>query len=378
MAPCISTMTCQEAFAVQQELTNKYVEDVLNLLTDEAADFSMLSHEFLLDAEMDRRLLSEMAGYIKERLSGNTEPLGLDHYYDDLVLKTLAPEDTFSKLTPGVRFEHYVGVCRQSLQKHKWPLSCIAAAAASAAKITQPEIEQFLLMVAAHDFTKLALPLFFCAGAEEMVPGATKPLMQFAKKDSPFFKLMFSLVQMHRLLEITHHQSVLEKTKGRLHNIAADYLQAYVSKNSRLTWLEIVCDTVEASLSCRCPTNDDAHGAADASGVHPWVDFASRNFMAGKQQEIPEPTLFGVLSLLFPAVAKDCDCSNTIMGEVGTWTTAKVRLESPVFHAIYKAYDAAVLKREQQQMWFEVPYAVPIAIAIAMAILAGAIATLKW
>jgi hypothetical protein len=156
---------------------------------------------------------------------------------------------------------------------------------------------------------------------------------------------------MHRLLEITHHQSVLEKTSGRLHNIAAAYLQAYMSKNRKLTWLEIVCDTVETSLSRRCPTNDDAHGAADASDVNPWVEFASYNFMAGKRQEIPEPTLFGVLSLLFPAVAKDCDCSSdTIMGKVGTWTTAKVRVESPVFDAIYKAYDEAVLKREQQQM----------------------------
>ena len=358
MARCISTMTCQGAFAVQQELTKNYVEDVLCLLTDEAADFSMLSHEFLLAAEMDRALLSQMAVYIKERLSGNTEPLELDRHYDDLVLKTLAPEDTFSKLTQGVRFEHYVGVCRQGLQKHKWPLSCIAAAAASAAELTQPETEQFLLMVAAHDFTKLAFPLFFCAGAVEMVPGATKPLMQFANKDSPFFKLMFSLVQMHRLLEITHHQSVLQKTKGRLHNIAAAYLQAYMSKNSRLTWLEIVCDTVEPSLSRRCPTSDDAHGAADASGVNPWVHYVSHNFMVNKPQEIPEPTLFGVLSLLFPAEANDCDCSNTIMGEVGTWTTAEVRLQSPVFHAIYKAYDEAVLKREQQQMWCEVPYAV--------------------
>ena len=347
MARCISTMTCSEAFAVQPALTKKYVTDVLDLLMDEAAVFSLSAHEFLSAAEMDKASLAEMAKYIKERLSGNTKPLQLDFYFDELVLQTLAPENSFSKTTQGARFEHYGGVCQQALQKHKWPLSSIAAAAARAAGLTEPEIEQFLLLVAAHDFSKLAFPPFFCAGALDMVPGATKPLMQFANKESPFFKLMFSFVQMHRLLEITHHQSVLKKTTGRLHEIAAAYLEACAAVNGRLTYLEIACDTVEASLSRRCPTSDNTQGAADASGVNPWVDFASKNFMENKAQEIPEPTLGGVLALLFPAVANDRVSSNAIMGEVGTWTTAEVRLQSPVFHAIYTAYDEAVLKREQ-------------------------------
>ena len=224
MARCISTMTCSEAFAVQHALTKKYVTDVLDLLMDEAAVFSLSAHEFLSAAEMDKASLAEMAKYIKERLSGNTKPLQLDFYFDELVLQTLAPEDSFNQTAQGARFGHYGGVCQQALQKHKWPLSSIAAAAASAAGFTQPETEQFLLMVAAHDFSKLTFPPFFCAGALDMVPGATKPLMQFANKESPFFKLMFSFVQMHRLLEITHHQSVLKKTTGRLHEIAAAYL----------------------------------------------------------------------------------------------------------------------------------------------------------
>jgi hypothetical protein len=106
---------------------------------------------------------------------------------------------------------------------------------------------------------------------------------------------------------------------------------------------------VEASLSRRCPTSDNnTQGAADASGVNPWVDFASKNFMENKAQEIPEPTLGGVMSLLFPTVANDRVSSNAIMGEVGTWTTAEVRVQSIVFHAIYTAYDEAVLlKRER-------------------------------
>jgi hypothetical protein len=176
----------------------------------------------------------------------------------------------------------------------------------------------------------------------QMVPGAAKPLMQFTKKDSPFFQLMFSFVQMHRLLEITHHQSVLKKTTGRLHEIAAAYLEACAAVNGRLTYLEIGCDTLEACLSRRCPTSDDTQGVVDASGVNPWVDFASKNFMENKAQEMPEPTLGGVLSVLFPAVANDRVSSNAIMGEVGTWTTAAVRLQSPVFHAAYTAYDEAI------------------------------------
>ena len=346
---CVSTMTCYEAFAVQPALTKTYVTDVLDLLMDEAAVFTLSAHEFLPPSEMDRASLTEMAKYMKERLSGNTEPLKMDFYFDELVLQTLAPEDSFNQTTQGARLEHYHGVCRRVLQKHKWPLSCIAAAAASAAQLTQTETDQFRLMVAAHDFSKLALPHFFCAGASDMVPGATKPLMQFAKKDSPFFKLMFSFVQMHRLLEIPHHQSVLKKTTGRLHEIAAAYLEACSSENGRLTYLEIACDTLEASLSRRCPTSDNnTQGAADASGVNPWVDFASKNFMENKAQEIPEPTLGGVMSLLFPVVANDRVSSNAIMEEVGTWTTAQVRVQSPVFHAMYTAYDEAVLlKRER-------------------------------
>ena len=356
MVKCISTMSCSEAFNVQPALTKKYVADVLDLCTDKDADFTLSAHEFLPASDMDRDLLAEMANYIKEKLRGNTKPLQMDFYFDELAMQTYssggehpASDANFAETTQESRLAHYNGVCRQVLQKHKWPLSCVAAPAATAAGFTQPEIAQFLLMVATHDFSKLAFPPFFCAASLAMVPGATKPLMQFANKDSDFFKLMFSFVQMHRLLEITHHQSVLKKTTGRLHQIATDYLEACAARKCRLTYLEIVCDTVEASLSRRCPTNDnDAQSTMDTTQVNPWVDFASKNFTEGKAQEIPEPALGGVLSLLFPAVAMEHVTSSTIMAQVDAWTTTQVRLQSPVFEAIYMAYDQAVLQTSAQ------------------------------
>ena len=78
--------------------------------------------------------------------------------------------------------------------------------------------------------------------------------------------------------------------------------------------------------------------------MNPWVDFASKNFTEGKAQEIPEPALGGVLSLLFPAVAMEHATSSTIMAQVDAWTTTQVMLQSPVFEAIYMAYDQTVLQ----------------------------------
>jgi len=348
-APCVSTMTCAQAFAAQPALTRKYVCDVLDLLMDTSADFSLSSHEFLPAADMDKVLLAEMAAYVKERLGGNTQPLEMDCRFDSLVMDSLASdEDPFALATQGDRFQHYNAVCRQALQKHKWPLSCVAAPAARATGCTEHEIEQFLCMVAAHDFTKIAFPAFFCAGDKALVPGSVKPLLQFAKKETcPFFKLMFSFVQMHRLLEITHHQSLLTKTTGRLRELAAAYLEACTQ--GKLTYLEIACDTAEASLSRRCPTSDDQQDIADASGVHPWVEYTSKNFMKGQAQEIPEPTLGGILALLFPSVAQTCANSGEIMETIGAWTTSQVRLNSPVFHSIYTSYDEAVLEKATKQ-----------------------------
>lgn len=347
MAPCVSTMTCAQALAVQPALTRKYVDDVLDLLMDTSADFSLSSHEFLPAADMDKVLLAEMAAYVKERLGGNTQPLEMDYRFDSLVMDSLASDEdpfVFAVVAQGDRFQHYNAVCRQALQKHKCPLSCVAAPAARAAGFTEYEIEEFLRMVAAHDFSKIAFPAFFCAGDKALVPGSVKPLLQFAKKDTcPFFKLMFSFVQMHRLLEITHHQSVLTKTTGRLRELSAAYLE--MCTQGKLTYLEIACDTAEASLSRRCPTRDDQQDIADASGVHPWVDYTSKNFMKGQAQELPEPTLGGILALLFPSVAQTCVNSGEIMETIGAWTTSQVRLNSPVFHAIYTAYDEAVLEK---------------------------------
>jgi len=110
-------------------LTQKYVTEVLDLLTDESADFSLGEHEFWPPAEMDRALLSEMAEYIMERLNGNMEPLKMDHSFDDLVLNTLAPDDSFALKAQEARFEHCRGVCRNALEQHKRPLTSIAAAA---------------------------------------------------------------------------------------------------------------------------------------------------------------------------------------------------------------------------------------------------------
>jgi len=75
--------------------------------------------------------------------------------------------------------------------------------------------------------------------------------------------------------------------------------------------------------------------------VNDWVDFTSKTLMEGKSQEIPEPALRAILSMLFPVVAKDCISSNEIIKAVVTWTTVEVRLHSPVFEAIYTTYDQA-------------------------------------
>ena len=193
---CISTMSCSEAFNVQPELTKKYVADVLDLCTDKDADFTLSAHEFLPPSDMDRDLLAEMANYIKEKLRGNTKPLKMDYYFDELAMQTFSSGgqhpagdaktslavntprmQNFAETTQESRLGHYNEVCRQVLQKHKWPLSCVAAPAATAAGFTQPEIAEFLLMVATHDFSKLAFPPFFCGTSLAMIPGATKPLM---------------------------------------------------------------------------------------------------------------------------------------------------------------------------------------------------------
>ena len=42
---CISTMTCYDAFVKQPPLTKKYVFDILELLMDTNAEFTLYPHE---------------------------------------------------------------------------------------------------------------------------------------------------------------------------------------------------------------------------------------------------------------------------------------------------------------------------------------------
>ena len=116
----------------------------------------------------------------------------------------------FKLLPQSARFAHYATVCRESLADHKKTLTCVAPLAAKAAGV---DVDKFVEMIARHDFSKTAFPAFFCANTKDLVPGRER-LMQFKNEQCPFFTMMFSFVQMHRLLEVTHHQSVLTKTTG--------------------------------------------------------------------------------------------------------------------------------------------------------------------
>lgn len=339
-------MTPAAALAVQSERTREYVEAVLSVLINPNSIFSFGQHELMLAGEpMDRALLASMAEYILEKFRGNTKPLQLDFLFDATLVQTLDKDHPFVSVPQEDRLAHYNAVCRETLQKHKWPLSCVASPAAFAAGFSQEESQQFLNMVAAHDFSKLAFPAWFCATQASLVPGGQKGPLDFTKRqDCPFFKMMFSFVQVHRLLEITHHPGVLKQTTGQLHHLASAHLAHMLRMLAKFAYLEIICDTIETSLSKRCPTPDD-DGAADSKGVNPWVDYTSKNFTEGKAQEIPEPLFGNILKMLFPRVAETATCSRDVINAVSAWTTADVRANSVVFEAIYKAFDIAFLQK---------------------------------
>jgi len=333
-------MNAAEAFAVQPERTRTYVWAVLGLFMDPNSDFTFGSHEYMADIQvlLDRPLLASIAEYIVQKLNGNTAILQFDRQFDIQLMDTLSDDHPWRKVSVEDRLKHYADVCRKVLKKHKGPMSCVANAAAVAAGLSANECDQFLNKIAAHDFSKLAFPAYFVATDDSLVPGGKSPIDRKNKQACPFFKIMFSFVQVHRLLEITHHPTVLRHTTGQLRELAWVYLQQYAQ--CRLTILEIVLDQVDTSLSDRYV---DMDGTADTTGVNRWVDFASKKFTEGKDQEIPEPFFGGILAMLFPQIADEyANCSREVIAAVSAWTTADVRANSAVFDAIYNAYDAAL------------------------------------
>ena len=125
---------------------------------------------------------------------------------------------------------------------------------------------------------------------------------------------------------------------GDLRVIVETYLQA--GAQGKLTCLEIAIDTVEASLSNRCKTAEQ--DKEDATKMLPWAVYASSNFVQGMPQEIPETTLAGMLDLLFPFAMEVYETTTDIIETVKMMSIASVRMQSPVFDAIYTAYDQSM------------------------------------
>ena len=343
---------------------------------------------------MDRGTLAAMASHILAKIRGDPSPTSVELAFDaaavSLVhlglesLESTEPPRDFLQLPQDSRLAHYSSVCVQALQKHKFPLTAVASAGAKALNLSKELTAAFEHKIAEHDWSKLLLPPGFCGNDKQMVPGWGKPLVDFRKKRAcPFFDNMFIGVQLHRLLEPTHHQCIVKKTTGALRTLVEAHLRAsMVMCPMKLTCLEIVCDTVEASLSYRC-SNPEKRQQTDSEKENPWITFAAANFMEGQRQEIPEPYLHGVLSSLFPqhaphrtvvlpdgTVAREAatspddevtvdllaslmrvrqtefacrseENSSAIMNQVRGSTTETVRKVSVVFDAIYTAYDAA-------------------------------------
>ena len=327
---------------------------MLELLKDTEAEFSLAHHELTEESsQVDRGALAAMASHILAKIRGDPSPTSVDLAFDaaavSLVhlglesLESTEPPSDFLQLPQDSRLAHYSSVCVQALQKHKFPLTAVAPAGAKALNLSEELTAAFEHKIALHDWSKLLLSPGFCGNDKQMVPGWGKPLMDFKKKRAcPFFDNMFIGVQLHRLLEPTHHQCIVKKTTGALRTLVEAHLRAsMVMCPMKLTCLEIVCDTVEASLSYRC-SNPEKRQQTDSEKENPWITFAAANFMEGQRQEIPEPCLHGVLSNLFPQQAKASEeNSSAIMSQVRGSTTETVRNVSVVFDAIYTAYDAA-------------------------------------
>jgi hypothetical protein len=348
---CVSTLAPGAGFAVQPPQTRAYALQLLELLRDTGAEFSLAHHELAGDSgSVDRATLAAMASHILAKIQGDPRPTSVDLAFDAAVAQK-EPESEFLGLPQDSRLAHYSSICQQTLQKHKGPLTAVAPAGAEALNLSGEQVASFLRQIALHDWSKLLLSPWFCGNNAEMVPGRGKPLMDFGKKRAcPFFDNMFLGVQLHRLLEPTHHLSVVKKTTGALRTLVEAHLRAAMAAAPiELTCLEIVCDTVEASLSFRC-ADPDKRRQADSDKENPWIAFAAANFMEDKSQEIPEPYLRGVLSALFPeqAALEGPNCSSAIMEQVRGFTTEKVRKTSAVFDAIYAAYDAAVAEKSGQ------------------------------
>ena len=123
----------------------------------------------------------------------------------------------------------------------------------------------------------------------------------------------------------------MDTVPGDLRVIVEAYLQA--GTQGKLSCLEIAIDTVEASLSNRCKTEEQEK--EDATTMLPWAVYASRNFVQGMPQEIPETTFAGMLDLLFPFAMEVYETTTDIIETVKMMSIASVRMQSPVFDAIY-------------------------------------------
>ena len=345
----ISTMTTAAAFIAQSELTRTYVKNVLELLINgDDTSFTLGQHERIQnisesneEKNMDRALLQKIASHILARLKGRTTVLDMDAAFDAAIMKSVSENEAtaLKKSTRDQRMDHYFSTCKRTLTDHKNKIRSIAPSAAYAAEMTTSECEEFAKKIRLHDFSKLALPPWFCATCVTIVPVRHRSigLVDFKKpKVCPFHRLMFCCVQMHRILEPTHHPSVLKQTSGRLKKLAEEYVRA--SAQGKLAALEIVCDTIEASLSRRCLSAEEG----DPEKVNPWIHFAHDNFTPGKPQEIPNDLFRNMLIMLFPKIASESATNEDIMEKVSRWSTVEVRKESRIFDAIYKAHEQGV------------------------------------
>ena len=347
----ISTMTTAAAFRAQSELTRMYVKKVLELLMgDDNTSFTLGQHEVIQAKEknMDRALLRQIASHIFARLEGSTADLDMDLDFDDTIMKSLSEDEVniLKKIPRDQRMAHYFSACKGTLCDHKNKMWSIVPSAAHAAELTMSECEEFAKKIRLHDFSKLALPHWFCAACVTIVPVLDRSigLVDFNnamdKPPCPFYRMMFNLVQVHRILEPTHHPSVLKQTSGSLNKLAEEYVRASAQDDDdkRLAALEIVCDTIEASLSRRCRSAEEESGYDD-SQVNPWIQFAYNNFTKGKKQEIPKELFRNMLTMLFPKIDSEEVTNEGIMEQVRRWSTTQVRKESPIFDGIYKSHE---------------------------------------